>query len=190
MTRTTSPPLPANKKLLIIGPARHGKDTVAELICQHRPWYNFESSSAFAQKIIQPALLASVYKDDAAITSAFDRLEDAIFQDRVNHRQAWKEFISLVNYFDKAALARAIMKENDIYVGMRSQQEFDACMDAGIFDYVIHVDAGDRIKQPDPTFTIHSWDKVTEATVYSVDNNGTEAQLKSAVYKLINILEL
>ena len=158
------------KKLLIIGHARHGKDTVAEFLRGIYD-YQFESSSVAASRIF----LYDALKDKYGYTN-----EDECFEDRVNHRQEWHDLIVDYNTPDKARLARDIMKENDIYVGMRSNSECEACLKQGIFDLVIGVFDPRKPLEPETSFNINLWEKSN----IIIPNAGTIADLEKKVYSL------
>lgn len=101
-------------KLLILGHARHGKDTAAEYL-RDAHGFSFQSSSLFlAANIVRPAL--------AGRGLFYDSLE-ACYADRVNHRALWREIISDFNRDDPARLAKAILAVSDCYVGMRTARK-------------------------------------------------------------------
>ena len=117
------------KKVGIFGYARHGKDSVAEMLARKLD-YQFCSSSLFVcEKAVYP-FLAPKY--------GYRTFTDC-FEDRVNHRAEWKELITFYNKEDKARLAKELLVENDIYVGMRCKDELQACIEQGIFDIIIWV---------------------------------------------------
>lgn len=117
------------KKICIIGHARHGKDTLAEMINQ-RYGYKSESSSQAASRLF----LYDALKDKYGY-----KTPEECFDDRVNHRAEWFDMICEYNKNYPGQLAADIMKSNDIYTGMRSNRELVACIDDGIFDLVIGV---------------------------------------------------
>jgi hypothetical protein len=118
-----------NKKILIIGHARHGKDTVAEMINSYFG-LTFKSSSLAAAEIF-------IY-DKLKVKYNYDSFEEC-YEDRMNHRAEWHNLIKEYNKNDKAKLAKDILKINDIYVGMRSQLEIDECINQDLFDLVIGI---------------------------------------------------
>lgn len=128
--------LKANKKILILGMGRHGKDSMAEhLLNQYG--YTFSSSSEFAAK-----------------TFIFDSLKDVLdystwqecFEDRHNHRALWHELIRAYTKENPSRLAEEVLAAgNDIYVGMRSDIEVNCCIEKGLFDLIIWVDAEERL---------------------------------------------
>jgi hypothetical protein len=160
-------------KLLIIGHARHGKDTLAEKI-RDRMDLAFTSSSVFVgQECIWP-------------TWGRDRYHtfEEMFADRVNHRKTWADLIFAYNTPDKTRTARTMLERGyDMYVGMRRRDEFNACRKARLFDCVIWVDA--RQRKP-----LESEDSM-ELTIYDAelycDNHGPEKNLDSFVGKLQNL---
>lgn len=155
-------------KLLIIGHARHGKDTVSELLVDVLG-LKFRSSSDFAnERAVYPVL---------APKHGYTSLEEC-YQDRVNHRREWYNLIRSYNGDDPSRLAREVMQENDIYCGMRHREEFEACRREGVFDHVIWVDASERLPQESAdsmSLTIDDADIV-------VDNNGSFEDLKAAIW--------
>ena len=160
-------------KLLIIGHARHGKDTLAEKI-RDRMGLAFTSSSLFVgQECIWPTWGCQRY-------STFDEM----FADRVNHRKTWADLISAYNTPDKTRTANTMLRRGyDMYVGMRRRDEFDACQEAELFNYVIWIDA--RQRKP-----LEGRDSM-ELTIYDAelycDNHGPEKDLDSFVDELQNL---
>jgi len=123
-------------KLLILGDARHGKDTFAQILADC--WgLKFCSSSLFcAEKVIMP-VLAEKY--------GYKTVQEC-FDDRVNHRAEWKELIFSYNQPDLTRLSKSILAENDVYVGMREIKELEACKAEGLFDLIVWVD--DSYRKP------------------------------------------
>lgn len=155
-----------NPKILILGHARHGKDTAAELlvnICKEYGIYlSFASSSKFAaEKVVYP-------------TMPYYANWQECYADRSNHRAHWFNMIKYYNREDKARLAKKILKDNDIYVGMRNIEEYEACMEAGLFNYVLWIDAFERVGLEDAT-SINI--KKDPTSMYIIPNNTTEVGL-------------
>ena len=158
-------------KLMILGYARHGKDTVAEIL-QNSLGLKFASSSfAAAEKVMVP------YFKSKGITYAS---LDECYADRVNHRAEWYDQIKAHNTPDKARLAREIYAENDIYVGIRNIEEFEAVRNEGLFDYSIWVDRSEH-QPPEP---LSSNTTSPSMANYVIDNNGTLEQLKTRTISL------
>ena len=151
-------------KFMILGYARHGKDTVANILVETFGLTK-EDSSQFAGKQIMMPYFAS----KGVIYSSWDEC----YADRVNHRQEWFEQISAYNTPDPARLAREIYEVSDMYVGMRRKEEFEAVKAAGLFDYSIWVD---RSKHLPPEPSTSNTMSITDAD-YVIDNNGTLEQL-------------
>lgn len=158
--------------ILIIGNARHGKDTAAEYFRDNYR-VTFNSSSQAACDIF----LFDALKDEHKYSTI-----DKCFEDRVNHRKLWHDLICEYNIDDKARLAKGIMEKNDCYVGMRSNEEAQTCIDQGIFDLVIWVDASDRL----PLEKKDSFDIDKSIADFIIDNNGTLQQFE---HKLRRIAE-
>ena len=157
-------------KLLVIGPARHGKETVGEIVRDHYG-LTFESSSHFvAERAVRPAL-----KRDGLVYPDFDTM----YADRVNHRVAWFEAIRDYNADDPARLGRELFAQYDMYVGLRSDIELDALRREGAFDLAIWVDASNRVPGVDPTCKVRP-----DQADYLIDNNGTLDELVVLVHSL------
>lgn len=152
-------------KLMILGYARHGKDTVAEILRDTHGVQFVSSSFAAAEKVMVPYFRTKGIE--------YTNLDEC-YADRVNHRQEWFEQISAYNTPDKARLAREIYAVSDAYVGIRAVEEFNAVKKEGLFDYSIWVD---RSKHEAPESTASNTITPDMAN-YILDNNGTLEQLK------------
>ena len=82
--------------LLIIGHARHGKDTVAEIISEFTG-YKFESSSMAAARIF----IFDALKEKYGYKSF-----NECFEDRVNRRKEWYDLICAFKEKDSSSLAK------------------------------------------------------------------------------------
>lgn len=161
-------------KLLILGSARHGKDTCAEIL-RDNFGLSFESSSMAACKIF-----------------IFDELRDKYgyvfpeecFNDRINHRKEWFDLICQYNQDDKSRLAKEILKRSNCYVGMRDKQEIEACKKGKLFDLIIWIDASERL----PT---ENFDSLTIDKSYAdiiITNNSTYEEFSEKVMNLGRVL--
>lgn len=160
------------KKLCIVGHARSGKDTMAEIL-RDEFGYTFKSSSQAASDIF-------IY--DGLKTKYGYTSPEQCFEDRLNRRKEWYEMICEYNKNDKARLAKEIMKSNDIYVGMRDREEIEECIRQGIFDIVVWVDASGRVQdEPATSFNI-SIDLADEVIV----NKAGYPEFREKVIKFAN----
>jgi len=146
-------------KILILGNARHGKDTLAELFQEHFGLTVMSSSQASVDFFLYDQL-----KDKYGY-----KTPDECFNDRVNHRDEWYLAICDYNKDNRARLAQDILSRTDCYVGMRDKMEFDECVKQGLFDLIIWVDASDRLpSEPTTSFNINK----SDADIV-IENNGT-----------------
>jgi hypothetical protein len=153
-----------NKRLLILGWARHGKDTAAEYL-RDKHGVRFASSSYFlAEKVVMPELSKRGIE--------YASLDDC-YADRVNHRALWRDIIAEYNGDDPARLARAILADCDCYVGMRTAHEYAAAKP--LFDHVLWVDASARGLPPEGR---DSMDIDYAPDMIRIDNSGTLEQLR------------
>jgi len=161
------------KKLLIIGHARHGKDTVAEILLEQYG-YQFKSSSEQAAEIF-------IY-DELKEKYGYKTFQEC-YIDRMNHRSEWYELIKNYNQPDRAKLAKQILLKADCYVGMREREEILECLKQEIFDLIIWVDRSEHLPlEPTDSFNI---DKSLADII--IDNNGSLADL---VHKIIRLGKL
>ena len=153
-------------KLLILGAARHGKDSVAEML-HRKSGFRFTSSSEFVgREIIWQRWGKTFYPSF-----------DAMFQDRVNHRRKWMEMIAQYNTPQKDRTARTMLERGyDLYVGMRRMDEFESSRH--LFDYVLWVDRSEHL--PPETGSMDITRESAEPD-FTIDNNGTLAELERSV---------
>lgn len=165
--------IPLPPKILVMGYARHGKDTAAEMLGRHRN-LKFTSSSMFcAEHVIMPRFALKGF--------TYDSVADC-FEDRVNHRGEWYQAIRDFNRPDASALGRAIFVEHDIYCGIRSKAEFNALKNTGVFDVAIWIDRSDHLDtEARQSCTVEPW-----MADFVVDNNGTLADLEFNLRQLMD----
>lgn len=161
-------------KIMVLGHARHGKDSVCNLL---RDIYNlsFVSSSQFvAEKAVRPWLAKKGIKYNDF---------DSMYADRVNHRADWFDAIADYNSDDPARLGRELFAEFDIYCGIRNPVEYIALREQKAFDVCFWVDAGLRMP-PEP----ESSNKMRpEHADFIINNNGSQDQLRGEVIEAYRI---
>ncbi len=153
-------------KVLILGHARHGKDTVAQLIFENTG-LTFISSSMMAMEHVIWPVIGHEYKS-----------KEECFQDRVNRRALWFKLISDFNKDDPSRLCQLILDKCDIYVGMRSAVELEASLK--LFDLILWVDASERL----PPESRESCSIVCRDDFVRVPNNKDLTSLQTTVSKL------
>lgn len=160
-----------NKKLMIVGYGRHGKDTVCEYL--QELGYSFQSSSwTCAEEVLFP-LLKDKY--------GYETVEEC-YEDRHNHRDEWFQAIKEFNTPDLTRLARIIYDKHDVYCGVRNMDEYMAIKDAGLFDVSIWVDRGDHLPAED-----HRSMNIPEFYAdHVLDNNGSLDDLYLNLRELLN----
>lgn len=155
-------------KICIIGHARHGKDTCAEIF---RDVFDlkFEASSKFCCDKFIFDVLKNKYNYSTS---------EECWLDRVNHRAEWYDLICDYVKDDKSKLTREILEINDIYVGIRAPEEFEASKK--LFDLIIWIDASKR-KPFEDKFSM----KLTkEMADIIIENNTT---ISDFYYKIIRL---
>lgn len=162
--------------ILIIGHARHGKDTTAELLNELYK-FTFESSSVAASRIFLYERLAEKY--------GYGTFQEC-FEDRVNHRAEWHREISDYNKEDKARLAKAILQTSNMYIGMRSNVEVEECITQGLFDWIIGIYDPRKPEEPKDSFNINIWEK----SDFILPNALAIVDLKRRVQKIYPLFNL
>lgn len=161
-------------RLCIIGHGRSGKDTAAEIL-GNLYGFTYDCSSMAAAKIFIYEELRDEY--------GYQSFEEC-YEDRHNHRALWYDMITGYNSTNPARLAGEIMKNSDIYVGMRSRRELQESKHRGLFDLVIWIDASLRVPDESPD----SFNIGRDAADIVVDNNGTEIDFYNRIKALGAIL--
>lgn len=158
-------------KLLIIGQGRHGKDTVAEILRDYWGW-SFRSSSHWAaEHVILPKAQQVHPSVDWDWKWLYDNRHDA--SQFFCGRQYWYDQILAYNKEHGGdAVCKGVLKEADIYVGMRSLYEFNASTDH--FDHIIWVEATERLGKTEDESTMELYP--TDADII-IDNNGSMVDL-------------
>ena len=166
-------------KLVVIGHARHGKDTVANLLHLWGGLPAESSSWIAAERFIYAALLAEGHK--------YRTLQEC-WEDRTSAemRTKWYNLIVEFNKDDPTRLMKLIFEKNDIYVGLRNRDEFLAGKLERRFDLSIWVDATERLpEESDNSMTLSKQD----ADII-IDNNSTLTDLHHKVYALVRLLNI
>jgi hypothetical protein len=153
-------------KLLILGHGRHGKDTVGDMIAEKFTLKSISSSLFAAKEAVFPIM---------ELTHGYKTVEEC-YEDRGNHRELWYRLISMYNTPDKSRLVRGLLKDHDIYVGLRCSEEYQAAKQ--YFDAVLWVDAHKRFPA-EPSMKIEF-----EDDMIWVDNNGTLEDLQAEIERV------
>lgn len=164
-----------SRRILIIGHAQHGKDTVAEMLRDHYG-IRFASSSHFAiNKAIWPMV-----QGRGPWASA-----EELYADRSNHREMLFHAIRAYNLIPGPSLAEQMFLEGyDCYVGMRSRDEFEKSMHS--FKAVVWVDASRR----KPLESRASMELDRKDANFVVNNNGNLQTLEVELDRLAERLGL
>jgi hypothetical protein len=160
-------------KIMLMGYARHGKDTVLDLL--REVGFTAINSSEYVNKTAVFPTLSKLY--------GYQTPEEC-YADRVNHRAEWMQLINAYNTPDLARMSKGIFSECDIYAGIRNALEFRAARKAGLFDWAIWVDALDRI----PPEKYESCTVTPTMADLIINNNGTVEQLPAAVNRILNLI--
>lgn len=159
-------------KILVLGYARHGKDTVCEILRDNYGFSFASSSEICCQEVIFPIL-----KDKYGYTSP-----EECFKDRVNHRSEWYDLIREFNKKDPAKLGKIIFSKYDIYCGLRSKIEFEALKEQKIFDFSVWIDSSERGIPVEDSSSMTIDNSMAEIRIR---NNGSIDSLKKKIDSLM-----
>lgn len=174
-------------KLLIIGHGRHGKDTVAEILRDYHG-LSFRSSSHWcAEHVIYPKAKEEGFAGDWKwlYNCRHKNFPSSFWEGKFCGREFW--YNSILEYnktYGGAAVARELLKEVDVYVGMRSRYEFDSAMKEGLFDHVIWVDRSEHL----PPEGSESMELDSGDSNLIVDNNKGLKELWLNTYDLVEYI--
>lgn len=164
-------------KVLILGYGGHGKDEFAERLARSIRGFRFESSSLHAlDRIVYPwfqSHLPGYYEN-----------EQQCFEDRGNWRPLWHWLIKDYNSDDLTRMTTEIMAYNDCYVGMRNDEELQACLKDDLFTHVFWVCAGDRVGPEDESSCSVAYNP---DTMFLVDNSRDLDYLQEEVGMIIDM---
>lgn len=156
-------------KIGVIGLGKHGKDFFCEILEKHFG-IKFTSSSSY----MNDNLVFEKLKDKYSY-----KTKEECFADRHNHRVEWYEIIQDYNKEDQEKLARNILKENDIYCGMRCKKQFESSR--YLFDVVVWVDAFERLGQTESKESMSIPKEYADIVIY---NNGSKEEFIEKVVRL------
>lgn len=160
--------------LLVIGHARHGKDTVCEIL-RDKYGYKFMSSSEYCAEHVVFPILGPIY--------GYHTWQDC-FVDRSNHRAEWFNIIREYNGKNPARLGLEIFATYNIYCGLRNAEEMRALKLEKAYDVAIWVDASERVPAEDSSSNTITRDMAD----YSLSNNGTIEELQESIDVLMKHL--
>jgi hypothetical protein len=166
--------LPHRPRFLIIGPGKAGKDALAKAMVQVAELTRAQSSSEY--------LMEFVYQEYITLTGNSPHYGCArdFWNDRDKFRTLWKDAMVKYNQPNADKLAREILERNQIYTGLRTRREYDACANSMLFDLIIWVK---RDSAPfDESLELNERD-----ADITIDNNGKEYEL---VYKCQRIFRM
>jgi hypothetical protein len=156
--------------ILILGHMRHGKTTMANMLFDEYGLTFKDSSEASAEIFIYNELKNKY---------GYKNFEEC-FNDRKQHRPEWFKMICDFNTPDKSKLGKEILKRANMYVGMRSNDELQKCVEEGIFDLVIGIYRSIFPLEPNTSFDINIW----ETCDIIIPNDGNLNDLKNRILKL------
>lgn len=160
---------PDRPNLLILGHGEHGKDTVADIVAELLGVTTFSSSLFAAERVMMPAFARCRVHYNSALSC---------YEDRRGHRTFWHEKIKEYNTPDKARLAKELLKEHNIYTGMRCKKELIACLRQQLFDGIIWVDASLRKSKESVTSMTIDYDP----SYMAFFDNNTKFDMKNHIH--------
>lgn len=198
-------------RLMIMGHARHGKDTVCSIMeelyglrwvssswkCAEMVICRILSDEHFAKEFLdtlQESMRAkfidqikdynqrwAVEVNKTRLTKEPPKFVDWAFSVRADYRELWYQAIRWYNWGDPTKLCREIMEVADCYCGIRDARELTAIWNSDLLDDVIWVDASQRLQPEDPK----SISVRPEMATLHLDNNHDVERLCIAVMQLM-----
>lgn len=162
-----------HNRILILGNARHGKDTLADFICEEFGLKQLSSSIAALD-----IFLFDVLKNNYGFQY---RTKEEAYADRINNRDIWYREICDFNKIDKTRLVKHILSISDIYVGLRDVSEIEQAIEENLFDKIIGVY---DYRKPIESIDSNNVDIFKYCDVVFM-NNGTIEDLKDKVLEYL-----
>lgn len=104
--------------LAFCGPARAGKDTAAQWLCQRLGWRYGEGGTS---RILLPL-----------IAWTLGLSTEQAWQERTQQRPFWRAFMDEFRRHDPSVIARLVLAQADVVTGIRARDELDACVREGV----------------------------------------------------------
>jgi hypothetical protein len=157
-------------KLIVMGHARHGKDTVSEILCSLLDLSFKSSSEILNEEVVFPALKAKY---------GYANHEEC-FLDRVNHREEWFNLLVEYDTPDPARLGKLIFASYDIYCGLRNRDELIAIKNTCDIDHILWVERPGVTEEPETSCTV-----TREDADYIIYNDGDLQELQDNLEWLV-----
>lgn len=126
-------------KISISGHGQAGKDTLGRWIRDNTSLKYTKSTSAYVK--------TEMFEYMNRMGHGYRNEEDC-YDDRINHRTAWADFIDEFNRTDPAALYKRCLADQDILTGLRRFREFQAVKDLKVIDLSIWVHRPGNLVDP------------------------------------------
>jgi hypothetical protein len=120
-------------KILILGGSRHGKTSAAEYL-QSKYRLRFKDASLHAAELFIRKAMSEV---------KYYKTAEQCHEDRHQFYDLWRELINAYCKDNPARLVASVMRQSDLYVGLRSLEHFNASKH--MFDLILYVDASPRV---------------------------------------------
>lgn len=170
--------------LLIIGEAGHGKDELMGYLASQYGYEGWSSSFFAAHAFMRERMLERTGINYGTVLDCYNDRRSP------EHRQIWFEEIEDYNADDLTRMATEMLAQRPVYNGMRSDKEFYGCKAANLFDFVLYLDATERLKAegkyvPDKTLKIPKSE--ADAVMY---NNGSLDDLALKADHLMKLMRI
>lgn len=140
-------------KILVLGDAQHGKDTVADLLRDEHGFKHYSASKVILDDIVWP-VLGPLYSS-----------KEEAYADRVNHRATWFDLVKAKLVHQPTYIVEKCLANGDLYCGVRSLTEFKAVRD--YFDFILWIDASGRGVPPEPSSSMEIDKSVADFIIYN-----------------------
>lgn len=151
------------QRFAVCGLGRHGKGTAAKYLAQHYGFPYLQSTSEAAAEVVFLTLRERY---------GYATVQEC-WNDRAAHREEWGRAIAYFNGDDPCRLYTKMVRDgNTIIEGIRRRDELRACVDRGVVDLTLWIDASLRCGRDDLSCEIGPGD-----CDVVIDNNLDESSL-------------
>ena len=160
-------------KILILGHARHGKDTVARMLADELCW-DYLPTSVY---ILDSLVYGKVQK-----AKGYDSVAEA-YKNRDEDRVLWKLIIDTYTKGEPTKLIKDVLKRSDVYIGLRNSIQLKEAIKENLFDIIIGVFS--------PKLPLEETNEIDvfDHSDFIIYNNGTYEELSQKVIRAAKFIK-
>lgn len=167
-------------RILILGHANHGKTTTAMMLRR----YGFrvvDASDLNIDRFIEEELAKPTPKGVPKTPSA---MKKQILENKDEYRKALFDSLRAYTKDEPDKFAKYVLTKSDVYVGMRSVEEYKAS--DYLFDIVLVVNSADKPEEPRESYDLQDYIPSIKKPKYHIDTtNATHHSVQSQLDEMI-----